>query len=236
MRWITGLVGLVGIAGVMTYPVRRQMYKRRAGPLRYWLLSHTYLGVIAGVMILLHGGSDAGGLLTTLLMITFDLVILTGVLGIVLYLVVPRLMTRIEGAPLLIDDLKQRREELKTELADIGSSTSESVHRAVNGKIIPRFVSFGYLLRQYARRESLEDLIASATQEFSADMKSLRDDEDRKRLERAVEAAATLRRVDALIYLHRLLKVWLPPHVATTSLMLALMIVHIIQVIYYAAR
>jgi len=236
MRWITGLVGLIGIAGVMTYPVRRQMYKRRAGPLRYWLLSHTYLGVIAGIMILLHGGADSGGALTTLLMISFDLVILTGLLGLFLYVVVPRLMTRIEGAPLLIDDLKQRREELKTELAEIGSSPSESVHRAVKARVIPRFVSFGYLLRQYTRQESLEDLIASAKQEFGAEMKSLRDAEDRKRLEGAVEAAATLRRVDALIYLHRLLKVWLPPHVATTSLMLALLIIHIIQVIYYAAR
>jgi len=236
MRWITGLVGLIGIAGVMTYPVRRRMYKRRAGPLRYWLLSHTYLGVIAGVMILLHGGVDSGGALTTLLMISFDLVILTGILGIFLYLIVPRLMTRIEGAPLLIDDLKQRREELKAELAELGSSPSEAVHRAVKSRIIPRFVSFGYLLRQYTKRESLEALIASAKQEFSAEMKSLRDDEVRKKVERAVEAAATLRRVDALIYLHRLLKVWLPPHVATTSLMLALLIVHIIQVIYYAAR
>ena len=236
MRWITGLVGLIGIAGVMTYPVRRQMYKRRAGPLRYWLLSHTYLGVIAGVMILLHGGADSGGALTTLLMISFDLVILTGILGIFLYLVIPRLMTRIEGAPLLIDDLKQRRDELKTELAEIGSSASEAVHRAVKASVIPRFVSFGYLLRQYTRRESLEDLIASAKREFGGAIKSLSDAEDRTRLERAVEAAATLRRVDALIYLHRLLKVWLPPHVATTSLMLALLIVHIIQVIYYAAR
>ncbi|MGH9829462.1 MAG: 4Fe-4S dicluster domain-containing protein, partial [Blastocatellia bacterium] len=34
MRWITGLVGLAGIAGVMTYPVRRQKYVKRAGPLR----------------------------------------------------------------------------------------------------------------------------------------------------------------------------------------------------------
>jgi Fe-S-cluster-containing dehydrogenase component/CRP-like cAMP-binding protein len=236
MRWITGLVGLIGIAGVMTYPIRRQLYRRRAGPLRYWLLSHTYLGVIAGIMILLHGGADSGGALTTLLMVSFDLVILTGLLGIVLYLIVPRVMTRIEGAPLLIDDLKRRREELKTELVDIGSSPAEAVHRAVKARVIPRFISFGYLLRQYIRQESLEDLIAAAKREFGAAIKSLRDAEDRKRLERAVEAAATLRRVDALIYLHRLLKVWLPPHVATTSLMVALLIVHIIQVIYYAAR
>ncbi|HSE97011.1 MAG TPA: cyclic nucleotide-binding domain-containing protein, partial [Blastocatellia bacterium] len=57
MRWITGLVGLVGIAIVMTYPVRRQWYRKRRGALRYWLLSHTYAGVIAGIMILFHGGT-----------------------------------------------------------------------------------------------------------------------------------------------------------------------------------
>lgn len=236
MRWITGLVGLAGIAGVMTYPIRRQMYKRRAGPLRYWLLSHTYLGVIAGIMILLHGGTDSGGVLTTLLMISFDLVIFTGLLGIFLYVVVPRLMTKIEGAPLLIDDLKQRREELQNELAAIAASPTEPLRGIVRGKVIPRFVSFGYLLRQYTRRENLEALLESAKKEFEAEINSLGKGTDRERLERAVEASATLRRVDALIYLHRLLKLWLSPHVATTSLMLALMVVHIIQVIYYAAR
>lgn len=236
MRWITGLVGLVGIAGVMTYPVRRNIYTRRAGPLRYWLLSHTYLGTIAGIMILLHGGTDSGGVLTTLLMITFDLVIFTGLLGILLYLVVPRLMTRIEGSPLLIDDLKQRREELQNELADIGRSPSEPLRNMVRNRVVPRFVSFGYLLRQYFKRETLPSMIDSAKKEFGREIGQIKDAADREKLGRAIESAVALRRVDALIYLHRSLKLWLPPHVATTSLMLALMIIHIIQVIYYAAR
>ena len=57
-----------------------------------------------------------------------------------------------------------------------------------------------------------------------------------KQLDQAIAAAVTLRRLEALIYLQRLLKLWLPPHVATTALMLALLAVHIIQVIYFAAR
>jgi hypothetical protein len=32
------------------------------------------------------------------------------------------------------------------------------------------------------------------------------------------------------------MKLWLAPHVVVTSLMLALMIVHIIQVLYFLAR
>jgi len=49
VRWVTGLVGLVGVAGVMTYPLRKQIYRKRVGALRYWLLVHVYLGVMAAV-------------------------------------------------------------------------------------------------------------------------------------------------------------------------------------------
>jgi hypothetical protein len=52
----------------------------------------------------------------------------------------------------------------------------------------------------------------------------------------AVETSATLRRVDALIYLHQLLKLWLAPHVVSSALMLALLVVHIIQVVFFAIR
>jgi hypothetical protein len=53
---------------------------------------------------------------------------------------------------------------------------------------------------------------------------------------KAIERSATLRRVEALIYLHRFLKVWLAPHVISTSVMLALMVVHIVQVIFFKVR
>jgi hypothetical protein len=236
MRWITGIVGLVGIAAVMIYPARRQVYTKRRGPLRYWMLAHAYAGVIAGILILFHGGNSSGGLLTTALMVTYDLVIFTGILGIFLYFVAPRMLTKIEGSPLLLDDLKARREELQKEIASIGSNESETVQRLVKDKVVPRFVSFGYLLRQYLKRESLDEMIEKAKASFNKERGGLASDKERRSFDKAIEDAATLRRIDALIYLHRSMKLWLPPHVATTSLMLALMIVHIIQVIYYAAR
>jgi hypothetical protein len=62
------------------------------------------------------------------------------------------------------------------------------------------------------------------------------DPQARQSLIEAIETAATLRRVDSLIYLHKLLKIWLAPHVISTSLMLILMIVHIVQVVFFAVR
>jgi Fe-S-cluster-containing dehydrogenase component len=236
MRWITGITGLIGIAAVMTYPVRRQIYTKRAGPLRYWMLTHAYIGVIAGMLILLHGGTRSGGALTTALMISYDLVIFTGILGIFIYFFAPRKLTKIEGTPLLLDDLKDRRHELQKEIGEIAGQGAGALQSIVKEKVVPRLVSFGYLLRQFFRREDLDTMVEAAKAGFSQERAQLTNEKDQRKLDRAIEAAASLRRIDALIYLHRSLKIWLPPHVATTALMLALMIVHIIQVVYYASR
>jgi Fe-S-cluster-containing dehydrogenase component/CRP-like cAMP-binding protein len=235
-RWITGLAGLVGVAAAMTYPARKQVYRRRAGALRYWLLAHAYAGVVAGILLLLHGGRATGGLLTTLLLISFDLTIASGLFGLVTYFVVPRVMTSIEGEPLLVEDLRERREELRVRLAEISQQSDANLRALFHGRVRKRYLSLGFLLRQYVRREELSALHAAARVEVETVSVQLEDEGSRRLLDEAVEATVTLRRVDALIYLHQLLKLWLAPHVVATSLMLALMVAHVLQVVFFAPR
>lgn len=236
MRWVTGLAGLVGIIWVMAYPLRKQVYRRRAGALRYWMLSHIYLGVLAGVLLLVHGGTSSGGSLTTVLMISFDLVIASGIFGALVYAIIPRFMTRIEREPLLLEDLELRREELRAELVRTSrETTNPELNQLIQRKVRRRFLGLGYLVRQYLRKEDLPTMLAKARQEFrsAADTMSRADD---ARLMEAVENAATLRRVDALCYLHQSLKIWVAPHVLFTTLMLVLMLIHIAQVVYFNVR
>jgi Fe-S-cluster-containing dehydrogenase component/CRP-like cAMP-binding protein len=236
MRWMTGLTGLASITWVMAYPFRKQIYRRRAGALRYWMLSHIYLGVLAGVLLLVHGGMSSGGLLTTSLMISFDLVIASGIFGAACYIVVPRFMTRIEREPLLLEDLEARREELRAELVrEADQTTNEDLKTLIQRKVRRRFLGLGYLLRQYFRKEDLESMLADAREEFRSDAAAMSRSDD-ARLMKAVEDAATLRRADALCYLHKLLKLWVAPHVLFTSLMLVLMVIHIAQVVYFNVR
>ena len=235
MRWFTGLLGLAIIAGVFTYPARKQIYTRRVGPLRYWKLVHVYLGLIAGIVLLIHGGRDSGGLLTSLLMVSFDLTIVAGLFGISCYYIVPRIMTSIEGEPLLIEDLRARRLELREQLGLIDISDPE-LHHLIKVKMRKRFFSFRYLVRQYIKREELTRILAEAREEFSQDAKGLSDPQARRALMEAVETTATLRRVDSLIYLHQLLKLWLAPHVVSASIMLALLAMHIVQVVLFTVR
>jgi len=236
LRWATGLVGLAGIAAVMTYPARKQIYRRRAGALRYWLLAHVYLGVVAGIALLFHGGSHGGGLLTLILMLWFDATILTGLFGILCYVIVPRIMTSIEGDPLLIEDLEGRRAELRNELSSIESKASDDTRRLIASKVRRYFSSAGYLMKEYLRREELTAALAKARLHFKNEMAAASDREQRNLLLRAIERSATLRRVDALVYLHRMLKIWIAPHVIATSVMLALMVVHIVQAVFFNVR
>jgi Fe-S-cluster-containing dehydrogenase component/CRP-like cAMP-binding protein len=236
MRWLTGLVGLFGVAAVMTYPLRKQVYRKRAGALRYWMLFHVYIGALAGLILMLHAGRHTGGLLTTSLYIAFDVVILSGLFGIAAYIIAPRIMTSIEGEPLLIEDLVGRREELEKELEEILQQSQGWLREEIEERVINRFRNFGFLLRQFTRREPLTALLAEAREPFKERLTRLATDDERILLLSAVEAAVTLRRVEALIYLHKLLKVWIAPHVVSTSVMLALMVVHVIQVVYFAVK
>jgi len=68
---------------------------------------------------MLHAGSHTGGLLTTSLYIAFDVVIISGLFGIASYVIAPRILTSIEGEPLLIEDLVARHAELRQELDEI---------------------------------------------------------------------------------------------------------------------
>src|ERR1043165_5252875 len=236
VRWRTGLVGLLGVVVVMTYPFRKKIYRRRAGALRYWMLAHAYVGAIAGVTLLFHSGPRTGSLLTTVLYVAFDLTILSGLVGVIAYFLAPRIMTRIEGEPLLVEDLEGRRKELRSDIRSIYEKSDGWLKEELRDGVYPRFLSWGFLWRQIWRREELKALLAQARQEFKERTTRLTTDDERDLLISAVESAVTLRRVDALLALHWLLKFWIPMHVGATAIMLALMVVHIIQVIFFNAR
>ncbi len=228
IRWVTGMAGLAGIVGTMFHPRRRRIFRRRAGPLRYWLLAHIYFGVLGAAMILLHGGTRSGGALTTALAITFDLVILTGLWGIFCYRVVPGWLIALEpGSPLLADDLSRRYEEIETQIAGAIATGSEPAKRLMQ-TAIGRLSSWRFMLRQFTLRETLENLSADIRRDFA----KLEDPNDQARMDRFTDSVISRRRLDALRFLHWMLKSWLVPHVAATSLMLALLVVHIFQVVY----
>ena len=78
-------------------------------------------------------------------------------------------MTRIEGEPLLLEDLQARRKELRTKLTEITYNESEPKLRdLVENRVYPRFLSFTYLIRQFFEKEDLKSMLARAREEFKS--------------------------------------------------------------------
>ncbi|MGH8057347.1 MAG: hypothetical protein ACREOH_08950, partial [Candidatus Entotheonellia bacterium] len=70
--------------------------KEPAGSLENWLLTHSYLGVMAVLLVALHTGFRFGGVVATLGVVLAGVVGVSGLVGSVLYLVIPRRLGRIK--------------------------------------------------------------------------------------------------------------------------------------------
>jgi hypothetical protein len=90
------LFGFVGYgfmlyAGFLGLRARRPTW--RLGRAETWLKGHVYLALLAYPIIYFHAGFAFGGPLTIVLMILFTIVTASGILGVVLQNILPRVMT-----------------------------------------------------------------------------------------------------------------------------------------------
>jgi len=120
---VHGLVyGIVGFAFMIfagLLGARRRVPTWRIGRGTLWLRGHIWLGLVSFPLILFHGGFHFGGALTTVLMILFIVVFVSGIVGVILQQTLPRLMlTRVpletvyEQIDPVVEQLREEADEL----------------------------------------------------------------------------------------------------------------------------
>ena len=90
------LFGIVGSACMVfsaLLALRRRLPTLRVGSAQFWLRGHVWLGTVGFLLILLHSGLRWGGLLENLMWVSFVLVVVTGIIGVILQQIIPRLLT-----------------------------------------------------------------------------------------------------------------------------------------------
>lgn len=204
-----------------------------------WLKGHVWLGLLSGLFILLHSGFRWGGPLELALWVVLILVLVTGVVGIVLQNVVPRLLTRrvrvevpYEQIPHLCGLLRRRADALVDEVCAAAEAPAFAgeVADGVRGfyeRDVRRFLGAGY------RPDSLLSDRLRAGSKF-AELRDLattpRGSECIDELERICAERQALGEQERL---HRALHGWLLVHVPLSVLLLVLGILHAIASIYY---
>ncbi len=107
--------------------LRRRLPSLRVGRPETWMRAHLWLGLLTLPLALFHGGFQWGGTLTIVLMILLILVTASGILGIVLQQILPRVMTARVTMETIYDEIEHVLAQLVAEADNLVSNVAGPV-------------------------------------------------------------------------------------------------------------
>ncbi len=211
---------------MMLYSVRKHLsFMQDVGPLRYWLDTHMFLGVVATVFVTVHTTYKVGGLVSISFW-SMILVATSGIVGRYIYIQIPR---NIQGRELQIDQIQEIMEDINGEIKkyagddqkilryfELISGPKQTERRNVFRIIFLMFLNdFGNLGRTYRIRKAIY-----ANPELPSGVK--------KRLFRLIkEKGELIRSSNFLTASQKLLHYWHVFHKPFAFIMFLIMFIHI---------
>lgn len=200
--------------------------------LRPLLAMHVAIGLVGCAAAMAHAGVRLPSSPAGALNLAFWTAIVTGCVGGLLYVVVPRRLTRLERSSALPEDLKGRKQALLDQLYRQSSGREELV-KAVTGKVLVpyarapfgslRLLASGRSIKEEQRR--LRGRIDTMLQSRGADRLD--------GLDQLIETVVDLRAAPSRWALTAGLRGWLPLHILTAAMACALLLVHIALVLVF---
>jgi hypothetical protein len=178
------------------------------GSLENWLLAHSYLGFLAMLLVMFHAGFRLGGLIAMLGVLLSWVVGLSGCLGAFLYVVIPRALGRIRD-PLLPPEMRVKIAAIERSMAALLQDKS--------GPFQEIFL--------YGQHELSAEDISKVEDEEKADFRHL--------LALQVQKQALETYLAQHLRYEKYLRGWLYIHVPATVCLLAVVILHILSILYY---
>lgn len=237
---------LMAFAGLLT--VRKKTVRLRWGSLSWWLKAHIWLGLLAVPLIFFHAAFRWGGTLELLLMVVFLTVILTGIVGVGLQHVLPRLMKTQLDVEVIPDQLDRlclvlQRDADQAIIAACGArveaalSSSEQLGNASTSD------SEGWLVRLYldlvrpflAPGAAGEPVLANARQAELVFERARHSVPDRFRatIDRLEELCRVRRDLLTQARLYAILHGWMKLHLPLSVALLVFTVLHIVTALYY---
>lgn len=231
---IYGTIALFMIGLLLYFGVRKRSYRSRWGTLEGWLQSHIYLGIFTFLLIIAHTGFRFEDQVAVALMIVVTIVVVSGIVGALLYKTVPRALTQVD-ANLSTTELSDEMNTLTRSMARIASDKSapfQKIYRTlVRESIPPPLAGWRLLLSADARRA-----IGGSSDDWGP-MLGLVPDAEQKDLRQLLvlsrqQKELHLRLVAQQKY-RNLLDSWLYIHLPLSIAMIVLIIAHLWGVFYY---
>jgi hypothetical protein len=227
-----GIAGSALIVLLAAFGIRKRAYRSTFGTLENWMQSHIYLGLLAGVVLLLHTGFRFNDGIAVATFVLVAIVVFSGIAGAILYVTVPRLLTEVESN-LTVAEISDQLNQLAKSMARIASGKSAPFQRIYNELIResqPGWLAGWRLLFTRGRRKP------QLTGDWSNLIGLVGKDEQEELRQMLVVSRQRKELLLRLIYQQRyknVLEAWLYVHVPFTIAAMVLAVVHVAAVFYY---
>ncbi|HEX7151348.1 MAG TPA: hypothetical protein VF618_07650 [Thermoanaerobaculia bacterium] len=230
---VYGIAGFALILLLAFFGIRKRWYRSRFGTLEQWLQSHIYLGVLVLVILLMHTGGRFNDRIAVATLALAAIVVGSGIVGAVLYVTVPRLLTEVESN-LTVDELSDQLNQLTRQMARVASGQSAPFQRIYDELIrdsTPGFAAGWRLILSRARRKQQK-----STGDWAQLLGLVPKEEQEELRQLLVVSRQRKELLLRLVYQQRyknLLEFWLYIHVPFTFALLVFSVAHIAAVFYY---
>lgn len=225
-----GFTALFAVALLFAYWIRSNIYSRRLGSRHGWYVSHIYIGVLLVGVVYLHSGFRFTGMLSGALLVLFFAATASGVIGAVMYTLIPLAISKSMGEAVTLKDLNARLDKIIAEADGVAQKApvsfmdlyTERLRRVI---VEPGWIG-GYLTRSQketvnAAEERFERLRQLAPKESAHDMEMLKP--------LFVEKETLNFRIARL----RVLRAWLDAHLPLSTALLAAAVIHALTIMRY---
>ncbi|WP_319482333.1 hypothetical protein [uncultured Draconibacterium sp.] len=233
----TGLIGhglgIIGatlmVVGVFGYMARKRFrFLSRIGVLRYWLEFHIFLCTLGPIMVLYHTSFKFGGIVAVSFW-SMVAVVISGVIGRVIYLQIPR---TIEGREMSLNELNKIEAQLWAQFGDGNEALSAGMQKVNVALKTQTYLEEGNYIKRLANRLSFEhNLISELRNELK--QKGFKGKDYRKAIKILRSKIIMNRRIAWLSTMQKLMRYWHVAHLPFALIMLVIMLVHIVVALLF---
>jgi len=230
--------GLGGLAfGLMLwllyFGVRKRDYFSSSSSLQGWLSAHVYLGLSLVLLVPLHNGFQFGWNFHNLAFALMFLVVVSGVVGIVMYASVPSQMTRNRRGQ-RIDALFEQVAELDTEISGVALGLPDFYAKAAEVAVDGTRIGGGWI-RQFSAKDPHCGTARSIKmiQEHQEALDESQSADVARIVELLGRKSALLQRIRLDVRYQALMEVWLFFHIPLAVASVVAVFTHVFIVFYY---
>jgi hypothetical protein len=231
--WGLGSAAFLLMLWLLYFGVRKRDYFSSSSSLQGWLSAHVYLGLSLLLLVPLHNGFQFGWNFHNLAFVLLIFVVVSGIVGVVMYARVPSAMTRNRRGQ-KVDSLFEQVADLDSEISSVALGLPDFYAKAAEIAINQTTIGGGWI-RQFSARDP-QCGTARAIRLIQEHQEALADTE-RGNVARVVELlgrkSALLQRIRLDVRFRALMEVWLFFHIPLAVASVVAVFTHIFIVFYY---